>query len=105
MTAIGVIIIVTQIAPAVGYYPTEDENFVERFKPIAEGKISDNIIDEEIKLPVNAVLILTTTHLHGMADHRRVFNKFLSESIKNPIIVRRSYSGLSDDIFQLYKIL
>ncbi|MAW65287.1 MAG: 4-hydroxy-3-methylbut-2-en-1-yl diphosphate synthase [Flavobacteriales bacterium] len=63
---------------------------------------TEEIIDEEIKLPVNAVLILTTTHLHGMADHRRVFNKFLSESIKNPILVRRSYNGLSDDIFQLY---
>jgi (E)-4-hydroxy-3-methylbut-2-enyl-diphosphate synthase len=37
-----------------------------------------------------------------MADHRRVFNKFLSESIKNPIIVRRSYDGLSDDTFQLH---
>ena len=55
MTAIGVIIIVTQIAPAVGYYPTEDKSFVEKFKPIAEEKIMDNIIDEEIK---GKVLIL-----------------------------------------------
>ena len=55
MTAIGVIIIVTQIAPAVGYYPTEDKSFIEKFKPIAEEKIMDNIIDEEIK---GKVLIL-----------------------------------------------
>ena len=61
MTAIGVIIIVTQIAPAVGYYPTEDENFVERFKPIAEGKISDNIIDEEIKGKVLVLDEITQT--------------------------------------------
>ena len=49
MTAIGVIIIITQIAPAVGYYPTEDPNFVSNFKPIAEEKILSNIIDEDIK--------------------------------------------------------
>ena len=49
MTAIGVIIIITQIAPAVGYYPSEDPNFVEKFKPIAEEKILGNIIDDEIK--------------------------------------------------------
>ena len=36
MTAIGVIILVTQILPAIGYYPKEDTEFVERFKPQAE---------------------------------------------------------------------
>ena len=49
MTAIGVIIIITQIAPAVGYYPSEDPDFVSNFKPIAEEKILSNIIDEDIK--------------------------------------------------------
>lgn len=47
MTAIGVIILVTQILPAVGYYPKEDENFVEQFKPMAEEIILDNILKEE----------------------------------------------------------
>ena len=36
MTAIGVIIIVTQILPSVGYYPKEDIEFVDQFKPFAE---------------------------------------------------------------------
>lgn len=47
MTAIGVIILVTQILPAVGYYPKEDENYVEKFKPMAEEIILDNILKEE----------------------------------------------------------
>jgi len=47
MTAIGVIILVTQILPAVGYYPKEDEQFVEQFKPYAEEIILDNILKEE----------------------------------------------------------
>jgi SulP family sulfate permease len=47
MTAIGVIILVTQILPAIGYYPKEDTAFVERFKPYAEEIILDNILKDE----------------------------------------------------------
>jgi len=47
MTAIGVIILVTQILPAIGYYPKEDTDFVNQFKPQAEEIILDNILKEE----------------------------------------------------------
>lgn len=47
MTAIGVIILVTQILPSVGYYPKEDTEFVTQFKPHAEEIILDNILKEE----------------------------------------------------------
>ncbi|WP_457615557.1 SulP family inorganic anion transporter [Lutibacter sp.] len=47
MTAIGVIILVTQILPAIGYYPKEDKEFVNQFKPFAEEIILDNILKEE----------------------------------------------------------
>lgn len=47
MTAIGVIILTTQILPAVGYYPKEDQTLVEKFKPKAEEIILDNILKEE----------------------------------------------------------
>jgi len=47
MTAIGVIILVTQILPSVGYYPKEDEAFVNEFKPQAQEIILDNILKEE----------------------------------------------------------
>lgn len=47
MTAIGVIILVTQILPVVGYYPKEDVAFVKEFKPYAEEVILDNILKEE----------------------------------------------------------
>ncbi len=49
MTAIGVIIILTQILPSVGYYPKEDVEFVNQFKPQAEEIILDNILKEEVK--------------------------------------------------------
>ncbi|THV61408.1 SulP family inorganic anion transporter [Flagellimonas alvinocaridis] len=47
MTAIGVIILVTQILPAVGYYPKEDLEFVNQYMPEAEEKILENILREE----------------------------------------------------------
>lgn len=47
MTAIGVIILVTQILPSIGYYPKEDMAFVNEFKPMAEEVILENILKEE----------------------------------------------------------
>ena len=47
MTAIGVIIIVTQVLPALGYYPKEDLAYVNQFKAEAEEVILENILKEE----------------------------------------------------------
>lgn len=47
MTAIGVIILITQILPSIGYYPNEDSEFVSQFKPQAEELILENILKEE----------------------------------------------------------
>ncbi|MFL0095196.1 SulP family inorganic anion transporter [Tenacibaculum maritimum] len=47
MTAIGVIILITQVLPSLGYYPKEDTGFVANFKPQAEEVILENILKEE----------------------------------------------------------
>ncbi len=47
MTAIGVIILVTQILPAIGYYTKEDSSYVEKFRPQAEEIILENILKDE----------------------------------------------------------
>lgn len=47
MTAIGVIILVTQILPSVGYYPNEDNDYVNQFMPEAEEELLENILKEE----------------------------------------------------------
>lgn len=49
MTAIGVIILLTQILPAVGYYPKEDMEYVSQYKPQAEEMILRNILEDEAK--------------------------------------------------------
>lgn len=47
MTGIGVIILATQILPLLGYYPKEDVNLVNQFKPEAEEVILEKILKEE----------------------------------------------------------
>ncbi len=55
MTAIGVIILVTQIAPTVGYYVKEDVEFVENFKEKAKSNLLEKSLNDEI---TNEMLIL-----------------------------------------------
>lgn len=47
MTAIGLIILFTQVLPSVGYYPKEDVAFVATFKTQAEEVLLKNILKEE----------------------------------------------------------
>ncbi|MBC8754183.1 SulP family inorganic anion transporter [Kordia sp. YSTF-M3] len=47
MTAIGVIILITQILPSIGYYPKEDVEYVNQFRAQAEEVILENILKEE----------------------------------------------------------
>jgi len=55
MTAIGIIILFTQIAPAMGYDVTEDKEYIEKFKPAAEEKMLENILTDEAE---HGVLVL-----------------------------------------------
>lgn len=47
MTAIGLIILITQLLPAVGYYPSEDKLLLEKFKPEAKEVLMEKILREE----------------------------------------------------------
>lgn len=47
MTAIGLIILITQLLPVLGYYAKEDTAYVDTFKPQAEAIILGNILVEE----------------------------------------------------------
>ncbi len=47
MTAIGVIILLTQILPSLGYNPKEDADYVNQFKAQAEEVILENILRDE----------------------------------------------------------
>ncbi len=47
MTAIGVIILITQLLPLVGYYTKDDTQFIHQFKPQAEEVLLDKILKDE----------------------------------------------------------
>lgn len=47
MTAIGLIIIITQIPPMLGYYPKEDKAFVDQFLLQSKESLINDIIDDE----------------------------------------------------------
>ena len=61
MTAIGVIILVTQVAPSVGYYAKENRPFVEQFKPQAEEVLLENLLKEEVNEGILVLEDFTTT--------------------------------------------
>ncbi|MEI6865881.1 SulP family inorganic anion transporter [Flavicella sp.] len=70
MTAIGVIILITQILPAIGYYPKEDVAFVNQFVPEAEEVILESILKDEVG---KGVLVLenfseTINRAHEVSD-------------------------------------
>lgn len=47
MTGIGVIILITQLLPMIGYYPKEDAEYVKNFIPQAEEVLLEKILKEE----------------------------------------------------------
>ena len=59
MTAIGVIILVTQILPAVGYYPKEDKAFVNEFQPNVEATVFNRQLNNIEEAKTDGTLALT----------------------------------------------
>jgi SulP family sulfate permease len=49
MTAIGVIIIITQLLPVIGYYPQEDQALIDKHKPQAEEMMLEQILRDEME--------------------------------------------------------
>lgn len=52
MTGIGVIILITQLLPALGYYPRDDQAFVQKFMPLAQERLLQDIFKDEVNKDV-----------------------------------------------------
>lgn len=52
MTGIGVIILITQLLPAMGYNPKQDEEFVKTFMPQAQERLLQDIFSDEVQKDV-----------------------------------------------------
>ena len=95
MTAIGVIILVTQIAPSVWYYAKEDSSFVQQFKPQAEEVILENLLKEEVDEGILVSEDFTTT----IDRAEKITNEHIMIEAKNP---RRKRSLRSDSTLKIF---
>ncbi len=55
-----------------------------------------------VKNDLTAVLILETSNLHGMAEQRRAFFDLIKYDVRNPVIIKRSYSGICLEDLRLF---
>ena len=77
MTAIGVIILITQLLPMVGYYPKEDTEYVSKFKPLAEEVLLEKILKDEVG---EGVLVLENFQETINRSHQITEENILKES-------------------------
>lgn len=48
------------------------------------------------------VLVITTSNQHGMAEQRRAFVELMNNQLDFPVIIKRNYSDLDEEEFQLF---
>ncbi|MBA3649569.1 MAG: (E)-4-hydroxy-3-methylbut-2-enyl-diphosphate synthase [Chitinophagales bacterium] len=67
-------------------------------------KIEDGGKDlyNQLKADANAVVILSAEDNNSINDYRRVFFDLNKEEVKNPVIIRRNFSNISQDELMLY---
>jgi (E)-4-hydroxy-3-methylbut-2-enyl-diphosphate synthase len=64
-------------------------------------EVNDKLIDK-LKLDNTAVLVITTSNEHGLAEQRRLFVELIDHHCKTPVIIGREYKDLSVEQLQLY---
>lgn len=83
------------------YIQTKEKSFVVNF-------VKTNIDDlqkeyfQKIQNDNKVVFILETENENGTAEQRRFFFELLKRKTKNPVIVKRSYRNISDELLRLY---
>jgi len=98
---------IESFTPKDRHYPVTDFNNLSKLDSsiISFVEIDTTITEKEIdsiKAFPNSILILNTSNEHGYADQRRFFIYCVQKQVKNPIIVKRSYSLDSTDALLLY---
>lgn len=67
-----------------------------------DAKAADILALESPKFESNEVLVLTSVNEHAMSEIRSAIKHLTVSEVSNPVIIRRSYSDLSESQFQLY---
>jgi (E)-4-hydroxy-3-methylbut-2-enyl-diphosphate synthase len=64
-------------------------------------ELSDNLI-QHLKQDTSAVLVLSTSNPHGMAEQRAAMMKLISAECQTPVVFKRNYTNLTENDLQLY---
>lgn len=59
-------------------------------------------LEERLKEDPTVILLLQTDNKHGLAEQRRVFFELIKHEINTPVVIKRSYTDLTDDQLQIY---
>jgi len=62
----------------------------------------DDIVGKNVQLDNTVVLVLETTNEHGMAEQRRMIVELINSNCNIPIIIKRNYTNLTAEKFQLH---
>ncbi len=99
MTAIGIMILIGQIAPSVGYDVKDDTSYVETFKPHAEEKMLDDILKDESKEGILVIEHFEETILRA----KHIFDKDIMSEAKS--LAKKETSGVVGSILHLPRVL
>ncbi len=83
------------------YVTNNDLSEVLSFVWLSIGDIFTDNLNYAANKP-GVVFVFTTANMHGMAEQRRMFFELESKGIKNPVVLSRSYTGITLDEFRLY---
>ena len=67
----------------------------------ANDVLSNDPFLEKLKNDHTAILVMNTNNINGMAEQRRAFLELIDRFIPNPVIIRRDYKELDQELFQL----
>ncbi len=71
------------------------------FIKISLDEFSDSFL-EKLEEQKNCVLVISSTHINGMMQQRRLFFELLNEKFSCPVIINREYNHLSADELSLH---
>ncbi len=86
----------------VGEYLSSDSRHSELNFILASYQEWTTELSEAVKSDKTAVLILESDNAHGYAELRRFVFELIEHGVDTPVVIKRSYEGLSDDELQIY---
>ncbi len=83
------------------YLNSTEISSVLNFISVSIKDLSESLL-QKLSSDAHAVVILETENQHGLAEQRRIFVEMINALCKAPIIIKRSYTSLTNEQLQLY---